>query len=310
MYQRSGILLVDKEKGMSSFHVAKKVKECLGFKKVGHGGTLDPFATGLIILLLGQGTKLQPYLLEYKKTYQGTIRLGIETDTGDPEGKITKEMEVPKLELESINNMLKNHLIGEVIQDVPMFSAVKRHGVPLYKFARKGIKIDNKKKKVYIYSINIHSIKGAELNIEITCSSGTYIRSVGIDIGKLLQTCAHIKELRRISIGNFNVRDAIASSSISPGQRDEIINKIIPLPSALPLHKSLKVDDDMAKRIKNGYNPLLKGNYDYIKNGENVKIMHNNQLIAIGRVKRFKSKDGVFVKLLRVFNQDNINKII
>ncbi len=303
---KSGILLIDKEEGMSSFQVVKRVKECLDIRKAGHGGTLDPFATGLLIILLGQGTKLQPYLLEYRKIYHATVRLGVETDTGDPEGNVIKEIEVPIISPEIIEQVFKK-LTGEIIQDVPSYSAVKNRGIPSYRLARKGIRTEIKKKKVNIYSIKLLSKYESELDIEVECSSGTYIRSLGVQIGRMLDNCAHVKKLKRVSIGPFNLKDAISSSMINSRQRGILINKIIPLERALPLHKYLPVDEQMAKRVRNGHNPFFKRDYDSISNGDNIKLIHNEKLIAIGRVRKLPSGEGIYVKLLRVFNQDNNN---
>jgi len=301
---KNGILLIDKEKDVSSFQVVKSVMRILNVKKAGHGGTLDPFATGLLIILLGQGTKLHPFLLEYRKTYQATIRLGIETDTGDPYGNIIKKTDVPSLNMDSLNRVL-DKFRGKITQQVPPYSAVKNNGIPLYKLARKGIKPTAKKKKVTIHSIKMISMELPDLEIEVTCSSGTYIRTLASDIGKAIGNCAHVKSLKRISIGPFHVNDAIRSEEIKNMDKDKLHKRIIPLAHALPWHETLDIDVQMAQMVRQGLQPILKKPYYSINNGDNIKLLNNDDLVAIGKVEELRSGEGFSIKILRVFNQDN-----
>ena len=193
---REGIILVDKGEGETSFDVVKKIKKALGIKKVGHAGTLDPFATGLLIVLVGQGTKLAPYLMSGKKTYRGTLRLGVETDTQDPTGHTVSTRPVPEISLEEI----RRHALGftgEIEQVPPAFSAVRHQGKRAYEFARKGIAIDLKKRRVRIHSLEVLGVALPEITFQVVCSGGTYVRTLAADLGKQMGPGAHLRELRR-----------------------------------------------------------------------------------------------------------------
>ncbi len=207
----SEILLIDKPAGMSSFGVVARVRRVLseiaGKKvKVGHTGTLDPFATGLLILLAGKGTKRSNEFLKLDKWYEATIRLGAISTTGDVEGEIC-DNDANEVKLEEIENILPNFL-GEIEQRVPIYSAVKINGERAYKLARKGANVEMPVRKVSIYTLEILSYRWPELRIRCHVSSGTYIRTLGEDIGKTLGVGGYLTELRRIQVGEYKVEDA------------------------------------------------------------------------------------------------------
>jgi tRNA pseudouridine55 synthase len=206
-------LLIDKPAGMTSFGVVARVRRVLSEKaghkvKVGHTGTLDPFATGLLILLIGKGTKRSNEFLKLDKWYEATIRLGATSSTGDPEGEITDSADIIKPGLDSVKEVVEG-FVGEIEQRVPNFSAVKINGERAYKLARKGVDVEMPVRKVQIYQIDIVDYKWPELKIRCHVSSGTYIRTLGEDIGAALGVGGYLTELRRTQVGEYKVDNAI-----------------------------------------------------------------------------------------------------
>jgi len=302
---KDGILLIDKEEGMSSFDIVKGIRKILCLKKVGHAGTLDPFATGLLIVLLGQGTKLSSYLMAGKKRYLATIMLGIETDTLDPTGKIIKEMSVPELDdgiIEETLNLFK----GAIEQVPPAFSAINIAGQRAYKLARKGIDIKLKKRQVSIYSIDLVNVSLPVITIDVTCSPGTYIRSLASDIGKQLGSGAHLKELKRISSGSFRVDDAVGWKDVKSSSSDDLKKGIIPLKAALPDMLEIAIDKEMAARIKNGQRPswgdLLKDTKLPDTFSGSIKLTNKSSLVAVMGIDRSQNYKKEWLKKIRVFN--------
>lgn len=209
-----GILLIDKPAGISSFGVVARVRRILsnyfGKKiKVGHAGTLDPFATGLLIVLVGRATKLSQYLLKKDKSYSATIFLGANSNTGDPEGEITSLAIKNPPSSSEIDSVLKT-FIGDIDQVVPAFSAVKINGQRAYRLARQGKEIDLPTRSVHIYDLKKLSFKWPELSIDCRVSSGTYIRTLGEDIGKKLQTGGYLTALRRTSVDEYSVGQSVS----------------------------------------------------------------------------------------------------
>lgn len=212
-----GVLMVDKEEGETSFSVVRKVKRLLDVGKVGHAGTLDPFATGLLLVLVGQGTKLSPYLMAGEKTYLGTLTLGIETDTLDRTGRITAVKPVPELDPELVRERAKA-FVGETEQTPPSFSALKVQGKRAYSLVRKGLPVTLEKRRVRIMELAILSLDPPDVTFRVVCSSGTYVRSLAADLGKELGVGAHLKALRRIAIGPYGVEDALPSGPTTIGR--------------------------------------------------------------------------------------------
>lgn len=208
-----GILIINKPFGPTSHDIVDIVRKIIGVRKVGHAGTLDPFASGLLIILIGKATKLSEEFLRKDKTYLATIILGKESDTYDRTGKI-KFVNNKKPTLLEIKKILKQ-FIGETNQIPPIYSAIKIKGKKLYEFARKGEKIKIPARKVIIYSIKLLKYKYPELEIEVKCGSGTYIRSLAADIGKKLKTGAFLKELERIQIGEFSIEKSVGLKDLS-----------------------------------------------------------------------------------------------
>jgi tRNA pseudouridine55 synthase len=207
-FQSGEIILIDKPAFWSSFKVVHKVRQAIGVKKVGHAGTLDPFATGLLILCTGNKTKEITKYQDLKKTYTGVITLGKYSDSMDTETEINEYPIAEDLTEEKIINTAKN-FIGEIEQIPPMYSAVKKAGKSLYAYARKGKTVEREPRKVTVYKFDIDKIQLPEIHFTIECSKGTYIRVIADDFGKALGTRAMLTSLRRTSIGDYCVEDAL-----------------------------------------------------------------------------------------------------
>jgi len=203
-----GILVVDKPSGPTSHDICQFFKHQLKVKKVGHAGTLDPLATGVLILLIDGATKLQPIFLGKDKEYEFTMRLGITTDTYDSQGKIVATKEVASDTLEKIKKFLPE-FTGEILQTPPPFSAIKKNGRPLYKFARRGESVEISPRKIQIHSLQINKMTLPDVTMRVRCSSGTYVRSLAHDLGMRLGCGAHIIALRRLRSEPFGLEDAI-----------------------------------------------------------------------------------------------------
>ena len=195
---------INKPIGWTSFDVVKKIRNITKLKKVGHGGTLDPFADGVLIIGVGKGTKLLTDIVNEKKSYNATLLLGKETDSLDNEGEIVKRKSVPKLNEDLVIKIL-NSFLGRYIQKPPMFSAKKVNGVRLYKLARKKIEVERDDQNCTIYDISLKSIENNIIEFAVTCSKGTYIRVLGSDIAKKIGTVGYLTKLTRTSIGKHSL---------------------------------------------------------------------------------------------------------
>lgn len=212
----AGVVLIDKPPGITSFGVVRKVRRLLGVKKVGHAGTLDPFAGGLLVICAGRGaTRNIDRFMQGRKIYRACLQLGVETETQDPEGNVTSTIPVPELNQNEINGCLQR-FVGPQLQTPPPFSAAKYKGKPLYYYARKGVMIQKEPKAIEIYSIACmgYDQETHRLDCEIVCSRGTYIRVLAADIGRQLGCGAHLRALRRTKSGNFAVEEALACSEL------------------------------------------------------------------------------------------------
>jgi tRNA pseudouridine55 synthase len=224
-----GVLLVDKAAGMTSHDVVALVRRRLQIKKVGHCGTLDPLATGLLLLTLGRGTKIQDLLMSEDKDYAGTLMLGVTTDTQDAEGKVVEEHPVPELTESSVCTAFEKFR-GDFYQMPPMVSAIKMGGVPLYKLARQGKVVEREPRLVHVYSYKIGRIASPEIDFRVNCSKGFYVRTYAHDIGEALGCGAHLKTLRRTKSGRFDVAGAITVEEIRTVEPVEILGRILTLP--------------------------------------------------------------------------------
>ena len=224
-----GVLLVDKAEGMTSHDVVAVLRRKLDIKKVGHCGTLDPIATGLLLLTIGRGTKIQDLLMSEDKEYAGTLSLGVATSTQDREGAVVDERPVPQLNESEIRAAFEKFR-GDFYQMPPMVSAIKHGGVPLYKLARQGKVVEREPRLVHVYRYTIDQIALPEIGFSVMCSKGFYVRTYAHDIGEALGCGAHLKSLRRTKSGRFDVANAISVDEIKNGERDKILGAILSLP--------------------------------------------------------------------------------
>ncbi len=204
---RSGILLIDKPQGLTSHDVVDAVRRKFGIRRVGHSGTLDPLATGLLIILVDKATSQFNRFTNFDKEYAATLTMGTATDSGDSEGKVIASAGYDGLNQEKVLAALKS-LEGKIEQTPPMVSAVKHKGKPLYKLARKGLTVERKKRLIEIYSLELLRFSLPEIEFKVRCSKGTYIRSLGEEIASRLGSCGHISQIRRVSIGAYTVGQA------------------------------------------------------------------------------------------------------
>lgn len=215
-----GIFILDKPIGPTSFDMVRQLKKLFPREKVGHAGTLDPFASGVLILLVGRATRCSDALMNSKKSYRATLSLGAATDSFDLTGKVIEKAEVPSLSNSKIENCFKGFL-GEWLQEPPMFSAKKIGGVPLYKLARKQITVERIPKPVQIYKMELVEFNDKTIVFEVDCSKGTYIRSLGKEIAERLGTLGHLTQLQRVTSGDFSLKDASTFEQIQAFSEQE-----------------------------------------------------------------------------------------
>ncbi|TAL01045.1 MAG: tRNA pseudouridine(55) synthase TruB [Verrucomicrobia bacterium] len=222
-----GAILIDKPSGPTSHDVVDAIRRKFGIKKVGHCGTLDPNATGLLIIVLGRGTKLSEKLMGDDKVYEGTIKFGEATDSYDSDGELTASLPVPPLTLDQLNDEAAK-FIGDQMQVPPMVSAIKKGGVPLYKLARKGIEVEREPRLVHIYNFRFTDYAEPIGTFKLACTKGTYVRSVAHDLGQKLGCGAHLATLRRSVSGKFDVADAKPLDDVLNLSTAELEKRVIP----------------------------------------------------------------------------------
>ena len=264
----NGIFLIDKEKEYTSRDVVNIIGRRFHTKKVGHAGTLDPFATGLLIVTFNKGTKITSYLEGCTKTYVASLKLGYDTDTLDLNGNKTEEKDVPLLTKEDIENVLK-YFLGTYSQAVPKYSAVKFRGKELYKYARNNIETPELRRDIDILDIRLIGFEDNIIDFEVTCSKGTYIRQLGQDIAHKLNTCGHLISLRRTRIGNFDVDQA---SKVKEVKEEDLIS----VTKALSHMVVVRVEQSLETDIKNGKKVKLSVNEEIV-----FVINENEDPIAI-----------------------------
>ncbi len=223
-----GVLPVDKPTGMTSHDVVDAIRRKVGIKRVGHGGTLDPAATGVLLIMLGRGTKLSERLMKSDKTYEGTLYLGSATDSQDATGTVTEEGEWEHITQEQLEEEMKNFK-GDFYQTPPMVSAVKINGVPLYKLARKGKTVERKPRLIHVYKFKILDFNPPEIKFVLRCTKGTYVRTICHDIGENLGCHAHLSSLRRTSAGSIDIEETTPLNDLLEMDYQLLLDKIIPI---------------------------------------------------------------------------------
>jgi tRNA pseudouridine55 synthase len=222
-----GAILIDKPSGPTSHDVVDAIRRHFGIKKVGHCGTLDPNATGLLIIVLGRGTKLSERLMSDDKVYEGAMKFGESTDSYDADGELVASLPVPPLTLAELNDATVP-FIGDLMQTPPMVSAVKKAGVPLYKLARKGIEVEREARLVHIYKFQFNKYEEPIGWFALACTKGTYVRSIAHELGQKLGCGAHLATLRRVVSGKFNVKDAITLDAVLKLTPRELETRVMP----------------------------------------------------------------------------------
>ncbi|MCT8976813.1 tRNA pseudouridine(55) synthase TruB [Clostridium sp. CX1] len=278
-----GILNINKPTGMSSFDVVRKVKNIAKTKKVGHTGTLDPEASGVLPICIGRATKLVDYIMNDYKIYKVELKLGITTDTYDREGQILKTKEV-NLPIEEVEDCIKSFQ-GEIDQIPPMYSALKVNGERLYSLARKGIEIERKPRKISIYDIEILEMNLPNINFLVKCSKGTYIRSLCYDIGEKLNCGGTMWNLQRVQTGNFSISDSVELEELS---NDNIQGYLISMDKALESYPKIIVDERYEKLIFNGVTIKDPNMLDKIEKDKLYRVyIEENEFIGIGKKSDF-----------------------
>jgi len=222
-----GAVLIDKPAGPTSHDVVDAIRRRFAIKKVGHCGTLDPAATGLLIIVLGRGTKLSERLMGDDKVYEGTIKFGESTDSYDADGELTGSLPVPLMTLEQLNEEAAT-FIGDIMQTPPMVSAIKKDGVPLYKLARKGVEVEREPRLIHVYNFRFTEYAAPLGKFRVACTKGTYVRSLAHDLGQKLGCGAHLATLRRSASGKFDVTDAKPLDEILQMSTAQLEKRVIP----------------------------------------------------------------------------------
>ena len=289
-----GVLLIDKPTGPTSFDVVRQVRRRYQQKKVGHAGTLDPLASGLLIVCLGQGTKLVPYLMDGGKQYEVTVTLGWETDTLDSQGEMVRQAEVPRYGKGDVEAVAKQFL-GTIMQVPPLYSALKKDGEALYRKARRGEAIELAPRPVRIDDITVLSADSGAFSLAVACGKGTYIRSLARDMAVSLGTLGHVSALRRTRSSGFDVARAHPLEMLSDSDSDAT-GALLPLVGALPGFPRYELSDEEARAVGYG-KPVPANDKTDSRFDEPIALVHRDILRAIAE----RTPDGC-LKILRGFS--------
>jgi len=277
-----GILIVNKPKGVTSHQIVSKLRKILNIKQIGHIGTLDPNATGVLPILIGKATKTSKYLIEHDKEYIATLKLGRQTDTGDIEGKVIKEGPVPTLNKDELENVLKSFL-GEQNQIPPIYSSVKINGKKAYEYARNGETVELKPRKINIYSIQLLTYSSDKIVYKVNCSKGTYIRKLCEDIALKLGTVGFMDDLVRTKVDNFIIEDAITLDL----NENQIRNKIISIEKVFDNNGEIEIKD--VEKLLNGVN-IQTDKPDGV-----YKLYYNQKFLGLGIVQNNGLKRDIII---------------
>lgn len=283
-----GILNINKPRGITSFDVVARVRRLTGEKRVGHAGTLDPEATGVLPVCLGKGTRIVEFLVDTTKAYRAQIKLGVATDTGDASGQITRQEDPSKISRILLESELTS-FCGTIEQIPPMFSAVKYQGRRLYRLARAGIEIERKSRPVIVYSLKLTDWQPPVATIEVVCGKGTYIRSLAQDLGEALGCGATLNNLSRLRCGIFDIKNAVSLDRLEAACRHGYWqNLTYPVDTVLIDWDAIIVDDEASQLIRNGRPVVLRSGYNSNKEDRSYR-----------RYCRAYNLDGCFLGVLR-----------
>jgi tRNA pseudouridine55 synthase len=296
------VLIVDKPSGITSHDVVARVRRALGTRRVGHAGTLDPLATGVLVVLVGKATRLSAFLMDTTKRYAGRIVLGVSTDTQDAEGRVLSRRPVAGIDIDDVRRVFEE-FTGVIEQVPPMTSALKRDGTPLYELARKGVEVKREPRRVTIESFEVLAYEPPEIEFDMVCSRGTYVRTVAADVGERLGCGAHLGELRRTRVGRFAMEEAVPLSDIESLGEDppEAGHSMY---DALSDWEVVRLDDPEAERVMCGGTLEVTGDrLGRAREGDHVRLtVDGERLLAVGLVATATSEDGLSrVRPVRVF---------
>jgi tRNA pseudouridine55 synthase len=290
----NGLLLIDKPAGPTSFEVGRRVRKALKVKKAGHLGTLDPMATGLLPLALGEATRLAPFLEGAHKTYLAEVLLGVETDTQDATGAITAHSqalpEAPAVVAAAAG------FVGEIEQVPPMYSAVRHQGRRLYQLARRGEQVEVPPRKVIVYRLEVKEIALPRLTLEVACGKGTYIRTLAHDLGRALGCGGHLAALRRLAVGPFAVGAALPLAQVLDDP-ESARTRVLPLADCLPDLPAVAVESAQARRLAQGQ--ALAWTQNGAAGRQKLRVLLHGRLLAVAELRR--EPQGVILAPVRVF---------
>lgn len=297
----NGLLIIDKPPGMTSHDVVRRVRRLLHIRRVGHAGTLDPMATGLLLVAVGEATRLVEFLMDGEKTYRAVLKLGESTDTQDAEGKLLEQRPVGNLDRETIEEACRA-FTGRIRQKPPMYSALKRNGVPLHRLARQGIEVEREEREVEVRRLQVLDIRLPLVTLEVDCAKGTYIRTLAHDLGEALGCGAHLVSLRRTRSGSFSETDSLSLAALETGAVSH--PSLLPLRAALPEVPVLELSGEAVARLRDGIPPAIgELTGELPAAGATVLLLERGELRAVARFApaRQQERRGDF-ELLRVFH--------
>lgn len=287
----SGVLLLDKPSGISSYAALTQAKRLFmspkfDSKKAGHTGTLDPMATGILAICFGDATKFSSFGLDADKGYTAIIKLGEKTDTGDKEGQIIAQKDVPVFEQSELDKLAVS-LMGKQMQTPPMYSALKKDGKKLYEYAREGIEIERQPRPIVIHHLALNKLSNDEITLDVICSKGTYVRVLGETVAERLGTVGHLTALHRTSTGGFDVAGAISLDDLADLSLDERLGRLLPTDVMLGHLPMLRLTMDETARIKMGQRLNVKDRLDDVNFGDDaiqIRLYHDDDFVGLGQV--------------------------
>lgn len=300
-----GILLIDKPPGMTSHDVVRRVRRACKTRRVGHTGTLDPMATGVLVVAVGEGTRIVQFLMEGRKSYRATLKLGETTDTQDADGTVIARSDWSGVTEAAIRQVLAG-LCGPQQQLPPMYSALKKDGVALHTLARQGVEVERSTRSIEIYAVRLLAIELPFVTFEVDCSKGTYVRTLAHDAGALLGPGGHLTALRRIENSGFRDRQCLSLETLEQTAPEQLTGLLLDIASALSNWPQVFIEGEPLVRLLNGIPPTLAevSQSQELAEGTQVKLCNQERLVALAQVdtSRENEKRGDF-ELLRVFSR-------
>ncbi|MEZ4599257.1 MAG: tRNA pseudouridine(55) synthase TruB [Syntrophotaleaceae bacterium] len=300
----NGLLLIDKPEGLTSHDVVRTVRRACRTRRVGHAGTLDPMATGLLTVAVGEATRIVEFLMEGEKTYRASLLLGVETDTQDSSGQVTARQDRVECDETTIRRVMDS-FIGEQQQIPPMYSALKKNGVALHRLARQGLVVEREARTIKIGRMEPIEIAPPRISFEVDCSKGTYVRTLCHDLGHKLGTFAHMTSLRRIRSGSFHVKDAVSLELIAQAAPESIEPYLLPLAEGLRDYSACRLSADAVRKLRHGIPPQISEIFSPtpLREGEIVVLKEQDRALAIGCYApgRQREQRGD-IELFKVFN--------